>query len=368
MIPNERNDYVETIAPILYCFKIYGIIPMQLKIKHNNSKFLASKSIAALTQFIYLLNAAYNVVTLFEMVGNVGENFNLKMLLAFAPQISLKFIVSIIPLGIWTKTSPLSDYWNKWKEFQTDFERISETEFDTKLKKTIRKIIIAATLFILMGEIIVQNYIPYDDNYVRFVSDYMNISIVYYLGAYWYINCIYTKSIAKEIISLAQKILTQNEHAGKLHEITSLWITSCELMEQFYVIHSTLLLVYIIDTIVAMTIFAFICMNSSAFIDIYGVGIQLNGLFVCMFIIFLICETAYSVFKQVVINQRKILLSENLTRMNSSMLQSILIFLEAIFVKNPGVSIKGYLTLNRSVFVSILAVCINYLIVLRQFQ
>lgn len=83
-----------------------------------NSTLLASKCISALAQAIYLVNLVYNLITLREMLNNVGENFNMKMLIAFAPQIFLKITVIVIPLDIWTKSGQIKNYWKRWKEFQ----------------------------------------------------------------------------------------------------------------------------------------------------------------------------------------------------------------------------------------------------------
>ncbi|XP_065218758.1 uncharacterized protein LOC135844470 [Planococcus citri] len=227
---------------------------------------------------------------------------------------------------------------------------------------------IMSVFLTILASIMGNLYLIRDGGVVGLLSEAVNIISAYIIGSYWFMNYMYSRSCAMTIISLIQKTLEEGTDWSRLNNINNLWILLCDLVEEFNVLHGSIFLIYIGGVVVSTILFAYISMNYSKFSDAWSKGTTINSTMVCGLMILVICEMGYSVYKQVNINHRHTLLEYNTIHMNVDMLQSVTLFLTTTSVVDPKIHLNGFFALDRAVFPTILAISINLLIILRQFN
>lgn len=112
----------------------------------------------------------------------------------------------------------------------------------------------------------------------------------------------------------SQKIITKGEDQRKLYKVFDLWLKLCELSDEFNKAHSLLFFFYFNNVNVAFIFFAYITMNNSTYEDTVNRLMQATALFTCASIIYMICETAFSVYERVggILAQTYAILKDNI--------------------------------------------------------
>lgn len=153
------------------------------------------------------------------------------------------------------------------------------------------------------------------------ISQYFISSAVFIIAAYWIFSCTFVHAVATDILALAkvslsrrwrrigsflqgvnisQKALDDGVDDQKVHQITLLWLTLCELTEQFNAAHSDLFLFYFVMVFITSIVVAYSC----TFVTIsHGESFNrtphLIALPILVMLVLVVCEKAYSVNKQV---------------------------------------------------------------------
>ncbi|XP_031342853.1 gustatory and odorant receptor 24 [Photinus pyralis] len=196
---------------------------------------------------------------------------------------------------------------------------------------------------------------------------YINI-ITCVLGGIWYLMC---DGIARVATLIAQDLEVSLRHVGPsqlVAEYRAMWMLLSKIVRDvgmaftFEIIFLALYLFFIIT----LTIYGLFSQIQSGF-GIKDVGLTITASLATMVLYYICDEAHYASYCVKVLFQKKLLLVE-LSWMNEDAQQEIQMFLRATEMSETSMSLGGFFDVNRTLFKSLLATMVTYLVVLLQFQ
>nr|ARO70539.1 antennal gustatory receptor 24 [Dendrolimus punctatus] len=192
--------------------------------------------------------------------------------------------------------------------------------------------------------------------------------LTYILGGYWYLICECLSICATILAEDFQQALRNIGPAGKVSEYRALWLRLSKLSRDTGIANCytfTFVSLYLF-LIITLSIYGLLSQISEGF-GIKDIGLVLTA--ICsIFLLFFICDEAHYASHNVRTNFQKKLLMVELSWMNADAQTEINMFLRATEMNPSQISLGGFFDVNRTLFKSLLATMVTYLVVLLQFQ
>ncbi|XP_065219621.1 uncharacterized protein LOC135845084 [Planococcus citri] len=178
----------------------------------------------------------------------------------------------------------------------------------------------------------------------------------------------YLTGVAKKITNLVTQALHEGNTAD-LNRLIYLWITLCDLNDEFTNIHSIIFLILFSVTVIGSVLSIFLAVAFFIYLNNHHIGfLYISATLIFMIGMMIFCESANMFIDQMVNEMKNVLLAEEINSRKKSLLPGIMLFLHTIEARKPKITFKGYMTIDRSILTSIFGAGINFLVVLRQFS
>ncbi|XP_055639886.1 gustatory and odorant receptor 24 isoform X2 [Toxorhynchites rutilus septentrionalis] len=345
-VESDRNigsDVIyDTSKPIYFTLRMLGLFPFS---RSSNGFFgfvLASSSMVYCMLYFVLLTTyvAYIMIERINIVRTLEGRFE-EAVIAYLFIVNISPII-IIPL-MWYETRKVVIILNNWTDFQVLYRKTAGRELNLMLK--------TKTLLLLQ-------VIPYC------ILD----TIIYMMGGYWYMACETISTTANELAVDFQRALRHVGPAAMVSEYRALWLRLSKLSRGtgFATCYTFTFICLYLFFIITLSIYGLMSQISNGF------GIKDIGLAVTAFcstgLLFFICDEAHHASFNVRTNFQKKLLMVELSWMNSDAQTEINMFLHATEMNPSSINLGGFFDVNRTLFKSLLATMVTYLVVLLQFQ
>ncbi|CAG9814475.1 unnamed protein product [Phaedon cochleariae] len=196
---------------------------------------------------------------------------------------------------------------------------------------------------------------------------YINM-VTFLIGGSWYVYCDLIGNVAQTVADDFQSALKNIGPSSRIADYRALWMMLSKLIRDVgnafgYTV--TFLCLYLF-LIITLTIYGLLSQIQDG-LGIKDVGLTITALF-CGVMLFFICDEAHYASNCVKVQFQKKLLLVELNWMSDDAQQEINMFLRATEMNPTEMSLGGFFDVNRTLFKSLIATMVTYLVVLLQFQ
>ncbi|XP_062525395.1 gustatory and odorant receptor 24 isoform X2 [Bombyx mori] len=247
------------------------------------------------------------------------------------------------------------------------YKQLSNRILPVKLYK--KSLLIAIIIPILSTTSVIVTHVTMVHFKTSQIIPYVFLEILtYMLGGYWYLLCEILSLCANVLADDFQQALRHVGPAGKVAKYRALWLRLSKLARNTGVANCytfTFVNLYLF-LIITLSIYGLLSKISEGF-GTKDIGLALTAL-CSVFLLFFICDEAHYASHNVRTNFQKKLLMVELSWMNTDAQTEVNMFLRATEMNPSQISLGGFFDVNRTLFKSLLATMVTYLVVLLQFQ
>ncbi|XP_065076024.1 gustatory and odorant receptor 24-like [Ochlerotatus camptorhynchus] len=364
---NSRSDIVYGITkPIYNVLRMLGVFPFSRPSPGVTLFTCASSSMAYCSVFFVTLMVYVSYITFqrIQIVRTLEGRFEEAV-------IAYLFIVNILPVLIiplmWYETRKVSNLLNQWVDFEAMYRRTAGRDLELDFKT--KALLIAVLLPALSCLAVIITHVTMVEFQLFQVIPYCILdTLTYMMGGYWYMAC-ETLSITANILAEDfQRALRHVGPAAMVSEYRSLWLRLSKLARDtgFSTCYTFTFLCLYLFFIITLSIYGLMSQISEGF-GIKDIGLAVTA-FCSVGLLFFICDEAhYASFNVRTKFQKKLLMAE-LSWMNSDAQTEVNMFLRATEMNPSNINLGGFFDVNRTLFKSLLATMVTYLVVLLQFQ
>ncbi|CAG9814927.1 unnamed protein product [Phaedon cochleariae] len=368
---DEHDQFYRDHKLLLALFRILGVMPIERgKIGKITFGWLSGPMLYA-----YVFYTVMTVVVL--MVGYERMDILLNKSRKFDEYIySIIFIIFLVPhfwipfVG-WGVAYEVCDYKNGWGTFQLHYYKLAGKNLAFPYLSTLIVIIslgclILAFIYLLTLSALLEGFTLYHTTAYYHIITMINMNC-----ALWYINC---RAIGNASKALAETFQADVDHYCTAYIIAQyrvLWLELSELLQKMgnayartYALYSLFMI-----TIITIAIYGF----TSEIVD-HGISFSFKeiGLLVasvyCMVLLYIFCDCSHQASENIAGTVQTSLMSIKLNSVDLETTREIELFLKAIHLNPPTVSLQGYSDVNRQLVTSSISTMAIYLIVLLQFK
>nr|AIG51909.1 gustatory receptor [Helicoverpa armigera] len=365
--PHISNDIIyENIKPVFTLLRIMGVLPITRPSACVNQFQIASSSMLyAILVFLslvsYVLYLSLHKVQILRTAEGKFEEAVIEYLFTV-----YLFPMIAVPL-LWYETRKIANVLNGWVDFEMVYKQLSGRTLPVKLYK--KALAMAVIIPILSTTTVIVTHVTMVHFKPMQLVPYVFLEILtYMLGGYWYLLC-ETLSICANILAEDfQNALRHIGPAGKVAEYRALWLRLSKLSRDTGIANCytfTFVNLYLF-LIITLSIYGLLSQISDGF-GIKDIGLALTA-FCSISLLFFICDEAHYASHNVRTNFQKKLLMVELSWMNTDAQTEVNMFLRATEMNPSQISLGGFFNVNRTLFKSLLATMVTYLVVLLQFQ
>ncbi|XP_062554374.1 gustatory and odorant receptor 24 [Armigeres subalbatus] len=369
-LENESNRKSEiiynTTKPIYNVLRMLGVFPFS-RPSPGVTKFACASPVMAYCSIFFMTLLAYVIyitILRIQIVRTLEGRFEEAV-------IAYLFIINILPVMIiplmWYETRKVSSLLNQWEDFEAIYRRTAGRELELSFKS--KALLIAILLPTVSCLAVIITHVTMVEFQLLQVIPYCILdTLTYMMGGYWYMAC-ETLSITANILAEDfQRALRHVGPAAMVSEYRSLWLRLSKLARgtgSSTCYTFTFLCVYLFF-IITLSIYGLMSQISEGF-GIKDIGLAVTA-FCSVALLFFICDEAHHASFNVRTNFQKKLLMAELSWMNSDAQTEINMFLRATEMNPSNINLGGFFDVNRTLFKSLLATMVTYLVVLLQFQ
>ncbi|XP_053693674.1 gustatory and odorant receptor 24 [Sabethes cyaneus] len=362
-----KSDIVyENSKPIYSVLRALSVLPITRPSMGVTMFTCASPAMAYCATFLLLL-AAY---VIFILIGKIHMVRTLEGRFEEAV-IAYLFIVNVLPLLIipmmWYESRKVVDLLNDWVEFEVLYRKTAGRDLALQLKT---KSLLIAVLLPMMScaAVGITHVTMVDFELIQVILYCILDTLIYMMGGYWYITCETLSTTANILADDFQKALRHVGPAAMVSDYRSLWLRLSKLARNtgFATCYTFTFICLYLFFIITLSIYGLLSQISDGF-GIKDIGLAVTA-FCSIGLLFFICDEAHYASFNVRTNFQKKLLMVELSWMNSDAQTEINMFLRATEINPSSINLGGFFDVNRTLFKSLLATMVTYLVVLLQFQ
>nr|AXF48825.1 gustatory receptor GR24 [Lobesia botrana] len=367
--PDISRDIVyENIKPVFTLLRVMGVLPLTRpspgvsQFQPASPSMLYSAVVYA-SLIGYLLYLSLHKVQIVRTGAQEGKFEEAVIEYLFTVYL---FPMIAVPI-LWYETRKIADVLNGWVDYEVAYKKVSGRVLPIGLYK--KAVAIAIVIPALSTASVIITHVTMVHFKLLQIIPYVFLEILtYILGGYWYLLC-ETLSICAHILAEDfQQALRNIGPAGKVAEYRALWLRLSKLARDTGVANCytfTFVSLYLF-LIITLSIYGLLSQISEGF-GVKDIGLALTA-FCSVMLLFFICDEAHYASHNVRLNFQKKLLMIELSWMNSDALTEVNMFLRATEMNPSQISLGGFFDVNRTLFKSLLATMVTYLVVLLQFQ
>ncbi|KAL4702707.1 hypothetical protein ACJJTC_011572 [Scirpophaga incertulas] len=365
--PNTTRDIIyETLKPVFTVLKVMGALPLM---KHANMKnyynisspIMVYSAIVYCSLLAYILYMSLNKVQIMRTAEGKFEEAVIEYLFTV-----YLFPIMVVPL-MWYETRKIAGVLNEWLNFETAYRQLSGRVLTITLYRKSWGIAIVipilSTTSVIITHMTMLHFKPLH------LIPYVFLEILtYMLGGYWYLLC--------ETLSVCASVVAEDFHqalrnigpAKKVSDYRSLWLRLSKIARETGLANSyTFIFVNLyLFLIITLSIYGLLSQISEGF-GIKDIGLAVTAC-CSILLLFFICDEAHYASHNVRTNFQKKLLMVELSWMNTDAQTEVNMFLRATEMNPSQMSLGGFFDVNRTLFKSLMATMVTYLVVLLQFQ
>ncbi|KAL9696542.1 hypothetical protein quinque_016121 [Culex quinquefasciatus] len=362
-----KSDIIyDSSKPIYNVLRLLGVFPFMRPTAGMTMFACASPAMAYSVVFLVVLTiyVVFIMISRIDIVRTLEGRFEEAV-------IAYLFIVNILPLIIiplmWYETRKVSNLLNNWVDFEVLYQKTAGRELALNLKN--KSLLIAVLLPILScASVIITHVTMVEFQLVQIVPYCILDTLTYMMGGYWYLACETLSTTANVLAEDFQMALRHVGPAAMVSEYRSLWLRLSKLARDtgFSTCYTFTFICLYLFFIITLSIYGLMSQISEGF-GIKDIGLAVTA-FCSIGLLFFICDEAHYASFNVRTNFQKKLLMVELTWMNSDAQTEINMFLRATEMNPSSINLGGFFDVNRTLFKSLLATMVTYLVVLLQFQ
>ncbi|CAH1370079.1 hypothetical protein MTP99_011600 [Tenebrio molitor] len=368
---DEHDQFFRDHKLLLVLFRVLGVMPVQ---RGQIGRITFSwTSIPMLYAYVFYVVTSVLVVLVgyerFDILLNKSKKFDEYIY-------SIIFIIYLIPhfwvpfVG-WGVAYEVCDYKNSWGTFQLHYYKITGKNLQFPLLSTLIIVIslgclILAVVFLLTLSALLDGFTLYHTTAYLHIITMINMNC-----ALWYINC---RAIGNASTALAESFQNDIEHnccAYIVAHYRVLWLSLSELLQKlgnaYARTYSTYSLFMMTNITVAVYGFTSEIVDHGIRFSFKEIGLLVDATY-CLFLLFVFCDCSHQASLRISKKVQVSLMQVNLTTVDPATRKEIELFLTAIQMNPPKVSLKGYTVVNRELITASVATIAIYLIVLLQFK
>ncbi|XP_013185991.2 gustatory and odorant receptor 24 [Amyelois transitella] len=362
----SRDIIYENIKPVFSILRIMGVLPIT-RPKPGVSQFLIASPAMIYSAVIYFSLVSYVLYLSLNKV-RIQRTAEGKFEEAVIEYLFTVYLFPMIAVPIlWYETRKIADVLNSWVDFELMYRQMSGRPLPIKLYR--KALAIAIIIPILSTASVIITHVTMAHFKIMQIIPYIFLEILtYILGGYWYLLC-ETLSVSANILAEDfQQALRHIGPAGKVAEYRALWLRLSKIardtgIANCYTFTFVNLFLFLIIT---LSIYGLLSQISEGF-GIKDIGLAVTAM-CSIFLLFFICDEAHYASHNVrTIFQKKLLMVE-LSWMNADAQTEVNMFLRATEMNPSEISLGGFFDVNRTLFKSLMATMVTYLVVLLQFQ
>ncbi|KAB0798704.1 hypothetical protein PPYR_09697 [Photinus pyralis] len=361
---NRNGVLYEFLKPMMYQMRAMAVLPVG---PDENNHFTVRLLSMIYCVIFYLLILAYVGYIKWDRVeiNKSAEGKFEEAVIDYLFTVYL-FPVVLVPIS-WYESRKIANVFNEWSKFEAIYKKLKDKDLDIFIGN--KPLIVTLALPVIACGTMVINHMTMAQFRTLQVIPYCYINIITcVLGGIWYLMC---DGIARVATLIAQDLEVSLRHVGPsqlVAEYRAMWMLLSKIVRDvgmaftFEIIFLALYLFFIIT----LTIYGLFSQIQSGF-GIKDVGLTITASLATMVLYYICDEAHYASYCVKVLFQKKLLLVE-LSWMNEDAQQEIQMFLRATEMSETSMSLGGFFDVNRTLFKSLLATMVTYLVVLLQFQ
>ncbi|XP_056636707.1 gustatory and odorant receptor 22-like [Diorhabda sublineata] len=368
---DDHDQFYKDHKLLLTLFRILAVMPIQRgKIGKITFGWLSVPMLYA-----YVFYAVTTVIVIF--VGCERVDILLNKSKKFDEYIySIIFIIFLVPhfwipfVG-WGVAKEVCDYKNGWGTFQLHYYKITGRNLEFPYLSTLIVIIslgclVLAVAFLLILSALLDDFTLYHTTAYFHIITMLNMS-----SALWYINC---RAIGNASYALAKSFQMEiDSHCTSsiISHYRVLWLELSELLQAIGNAYARTYATYSLFMITNITIatYGFISeiMEHGITFSFKEVGLLVASVY-CLVLLCIYCNCSHEASDNIASKVQASLMEIKLNFVNVATVKEIDLFLTAIRLNPPTVSLKGYSDVDRKLITSSVSTIAIYLIVLLQFK
>ncbi|XP_053615595.1 gustatory and odorant receptor 24 [Plodia interpunctella] len=362
----SRDIIYENIKPVFSILRIMGVLPIT-RPKPGISQFLIASPAMAYSAIVYISLVSY-VLYLSLNKLQIRRTAEGKFEEAVIEYLFTVYLFPMIAVPImWYETRKIAGVLNSWVDFELMYRQMSSRPLPIKMYK--KSLAIAIIIPALSTASVIITHVTMVHFKLIQIIPYIFLEILtYILGGYWYLLCDILSVSANILAEDFQQALRHIGPAGKVAEYRAMWLRLSKIARDTGISNCytfTFVNLYLF-LIITLSIYGLLSQISEGF-GIKDIGLAVTAL-CSIFLLFFICDEAHQASHNVrTIFQKKLLMVE-LSWMNADAQTEVNMFLRATEMNPSQISLGGFFDVNRTLFKSLMATMVTYLVVLLQFQ
>ncbi|GBP95169.1 Gustatory and odorant receptor 24 [Eumeta japonica] len=361
-----KDVIYENIKPVFMILRIMGVLPLTrpspcVNRFHLMSPAMAYSALVYCSLVAYVLYLSLHKVQILKTAEGKFEEAVIEYLFTV-----YLFPMMVIPI-MWYETKKIAAVLNNWVDFEITYKKLSGRVLQLGLQR--KALILSVAIPVLSTVSVIVTHVTMVHFKLMQLVPYVYLEILtYLLGGYWYLLCETLSICATMLADDFQQALRHIGPAGKVAEYRALWLRLSKLARDTGIANTytfTFLSLYLF-LIITLSIYGLLSQISEGF-GIKDIGLAMTACCsVCL--LFFVCDEAHYASHNVRTNFQKKLLMVELSWMNTDAQTEINMFLRATEMNPSQISLGGFFNVNRTLFKSLLATMVTYLVVLLQFQ
>ncbi|CAH0402502.1 unnamed protein product [Chilo suppressalis] len=362
----NRDIIYENLKPVFTVLRVMGVLPITRPSPGTNRFQLLSPSMiySAIVYFSMITYVLYLSLHKVQIMRTSEGKFE-EAVIEYLFTVYL-FPMIAVPI-LWYETRKIAGILNEWVKFETAYRQLLGQVLSIKMyrKALLISIIIPvlSTTSVIITHVTMVHFKPMQ------LIPYVFLEILtYMMGGYWYLIC--------EALSVCANILAEDFYqalrnigpAKKISDYRALWLRLSKIARDTGIANCytfTFVNLYLF-LIITLSIYGLLSQISEGF-GIKDVGLAVTAC-CSILLLFFICDQAHYASNCVRSNFQKKLLMVELSWMNTDAQTEVNMFLRATEMNPAQISLDGFFDVNRTLFKSLMATMVTYLVVLLQFQ
>nr|AVH87320.1 gustatory receptor 5 [Holotrichia parallela] len=289
---------------------------------------------------------------------------------------SVIFVVFLIPhfwipyVG-WGVAKEVCKYKNSWAHFQLDYYKITGKSLRFPHLSTLIVIIssgclIVAVAFLFILSALLEGFTLYHTTAYVHIITMINMNC-----ALWYINCRAMGNASESVADSFEEDVRKFCGSYIVKHYRILWLNLSEMLQKlgnaYARTYSTYSLFMITNITIAIYGFTSEIVDHGFRFTFKEMGLLVDAGY-CMVLLYVFCNCSHNASRNIADRVQTTLLNIELTTVDSHAAKEIELFLIAIEMNPPKVSLQGYTVVSRELVTSSISTMAIYLIVLLQFK
>ncbi|XP_022903591.2 gustatory and odorant receptor 22-like [Onthophagus taurus] len=353
---DEHDQFYRDHKLLLKLFQILGVMPVQRgQIGKITFSWFSIPTIYAycfyvITTILVLLVGYERIIILTQKSKKFDEYIY-----------SIIFVVFLVPhfwipfVG-WGVAKDVCDYKNSWGFFQLDYYKITGKSLEFPHLSVLIIIIssgclILAIIFLLTLSALLEGFTMYHTTAYIHIITMINMNC-----ALWYINCRAIGNASKSVADSFEQDVKEYCAGYIVKHYRVLWLNLSEILQKLGNAYARTYSTYSLFMITNITI-AIYGLTSEIVDHGFRFTFKETGLLVdagyCMVLLYIFCDCSHNASVNIASRVQTTLLNMDLTSVDTSTIKEIELFLIAIEMNPPKVSLRGYTIVNRELISSV---------------